>query len=315
MADKNQSFTKQKDLVEIYRQALAHGFSLDEVDLKIRRHLKRLAVTEKIEQSRQKNRAKEVKRRLPLAVRALAVMVPLVFIGAGVYLLGNVVVPIFGYYVTNSVEAITQPKLIAPIPETEVLDVTPLMISTSVEDEAKEAEVETKVVDSIELDFTNLANWFGAGQVPNFTADQAPISKYTLDIPKLKIHNAKVKVGGTDLSKSLLAYPGTALPGQHGSPVIFGHSVLRRFYNPSEKNPRRYMSIFSTIMTLEPGDKIYVTADGVKYTYVVKDKKEVKPEDVYILTQKYDDKKLKLVTCTPEGTTLRRGVVEAELAE
>jgi LPXTG-site transpeptidase (sortase) family protein len=175
--------------------------------------------------------------------------------------------------------------------------------------------VKAKIVDSLDLDYTNLANWFANGQMPEFATKNVPIQEYILDIPKLEVHNAKVKVGGTELSKSLIAYPGTALPGQHGAPVIFGHSVLRRFYNPSEKNPRRYMSIFSKIMTLKPGDVIYITADGVKYTYLVKDKKEVKPEDVYILTQKYDNKKLKLVTCTPEGTTLRRGVVEAELAE
>ncbi len=301
------------ELVQIYRKALAYGFSINEVDLQIKRHLKRLAVTEKKEALKLNSRQSEVKRRLSLPVRFLAFAVPSVFILVGLYLLGNVVTPIFSYYVSDSVSALIKPELLAPIPESELLGSTPLVV---VEDRTKEPEeIKTQIVDSVELDFTNLANWFGDGQVPDFAAQNAPISEYILDIPKLKITNAKVKVGGTDLSQSLLAYPGTALPGQHGSPVIFGHSVLRRFYNPSEKNPRRYMSIFSTIMTLEPGDKIYITADGVKYTYVVQNKKEVKPEDVYILTQKYDAKKLKLVTCVPEGTTLRRGVVEAVLVE
>jgi LPXTG-site transpeptidase (sortase) family protein len=141
------------------------------------------------------------------------------------------------------------------------------------------------------------------------------VQEYTIDIPTLNITNAVIKVGGSNLDESLIAYPGTAMPGEFGAPVIFGHSVLRQFYNPSEKNPRRYNSIFSTIMTLKPGDKIYVTADGVKYTYLVQDKSEVKPEDVYILNQDFGSKKLKLVTCTPEGTYLRRGVITAQLIQ
>jgi len=45
----------------------------------------------------------------------------------------------------------------------------------------------------------------------------------------------------------------------------------------------------------------------------VTDKTDVKPEDTYILAQQYDNRKLKLVTCVPEGTYLRRGVITAEL--
>jgi sortase (surface protein transpeptidase) len=39
----------------------------------------------------------------------------------------------------------------------------------------------------------------------------------------------------------------------------------------------------------------------------------VKPEDVFILEQNYEEKTLKLVTCVPEGTYLRRGVITATL--
>jgi len=103
------------------------------------------------------------------------------------------------------------------------------------------------------------------------------------------------------------------LPGQPGAPVVFGHSLLRQFYNPKESNPRRYNSIFSTIMTLDKGDKIYLYYGDVRYTYVVEDKTEVKPTDTYILSQDYGVRQLKLVTCVPEGTYLRRGVVTAQL--
>ncbi len=68
-------------------------------------------------------------------------------------------------------------------------------------------------------------------------------------------------------------------------------------------------------MTMKPGEKIYVTYDGIRYTYSVQKKVEVKPEDTYILEQEYAAKQLKLVTCVPEGTYLRRGVVLAQLEE
>ncbi len=49
--------------------------------------------------------------------------------------------------------------------------------------------------------------------------------------------------------------------------------------------------------------------------YGVKEKTEVKPTDLFILDQDKSVRELKLVTCTPEGTTLRRGVVTAVLDE
>jgi len=301
----------QLKLIAVYRKALNHGLSLNEVDEKLKRYARRLLATEKFERKEETSREAKVKKRIPKLVRFIALLVPISFILVGFYLLASAITPILGYYLTDSASFLSRSKLIAPIPKEEVLDITPLVIGSN---PAESAETETKIVDNLDVDYTNLANWFTNGQIPEFAQKNAPIQEYILDIPAINIKNAKVKVGGTDLNHSLIAYPGTALPGQHGAPVIFGHSILRRFYNPSERNPRRYISIFSKIMTLKRGQKIYITADGVKYTYIVQDKKEVKPEDVYILTQKYDNKRLKLVTCVPEGTFLRRGVVEATLA-
>jgi LPXTG-site transpeptidase (sortase) family protein len=68
-------------------------------------------------------------------------------------------------------------------------------------------------------------------------------------------------------------------------------------------------------MTLKKGDEIKILDDGITYTYQVMEKTEVKPEDTYILAQRRDAKLLKLVTCTPEGTYLRRGVVTAQLID
>lgn len=309
--------TKQQ-LVHLYRKALLAGMSLDEIEEKVGRHVARIEVNDTIETHDESVRAEKVKRAVPRVVRLGSILVPLVFITVGLYLIGSAVVPILGYYVQTAPQLKTA-ALTAPIPQEQVMEITPLVLTQGVEQvHASDGAAEGPVIIDEALDYTNLAHWFDEDQLPQLEGSGAvgqALSEYTIDIPKIKIANAKVAVGGTDLNHSLIAYPGTALPGQPGAPVIFGHSVLRSFYNPSEKNPRRYNSIFSTIMTLQPGDKIFVTANGVKYTYVVQAKTEVKPSDVYILTQQYDAKRLKLVTCTPEGTYLRRGVVTAQLVE
>ena len=68
-------------------------------------------------------------------------------------------------------------------------------------------------------------------------------------------------------------------------------------------------------MTMKTGDRIFVDYDGIKYTYEVKDKVEVSSEDLFILEQQYSGRELKLITCVPEGTSLRRGVVVAQLVD
>lgn len=66
-------------------------------------------------------------------------------------------------------------------------------------------------------------------------------------------------------------------------------------------------------MTLEGGDEINIKYNGVSYTYKVIDKLEVKPTDIEVLSQRFDGRFLKLITCVPEGTYLRRGIVVAQL--
>ncbi len=157
------------------------------------------------------------------------------------------------------------------------------------------------------LDYTDITKWFPTAS-PTFSSLASSISYYTLSIPKLGIDHALVKIGESDLKQSLIQYPGTALPGQLGNPVIFGHSVLPQFFNP-----RNYTTIFATLHTLEPGDEIYISIDGAEYTYRVQRLYEVKPTNLSPLAQVYDGYHLTLITCTPPGTYLRRLIVEAVL--
>lgn len=232
--------------------------------------------------------------------RHLLRLLPPALIAAGSILIVNVIWPLLHYQLFLS-PSLAQDRLVTPIDINQTAFITP------------DSPAQAPPVSAQDTDFTKPNTWFPAAdfQLPR----PSKITHYTISIPSLDIEEAVVAIGGDDLSESLIHYPGTANPGQLGSPVIFGHSVLRQFYNPDQDNPKRYVSIFSKIMTLKTGDEILVDYDGIRYRYVVNDKFEVKPQDVYILAQRYNNRQLKLVTCVPEGTYLRRGVIVAQLQD
>ncbi len=314
----------REDLVKLYRKALKEGVDLGVIDKKVEEYADRAFISQKVETVHAEESKKRWKSKTPLIVRIFSWVVPTGFLGLGLFMVGSAVIPIVSYMLTTAPQ-LQAAQLVAPIPQEEVIDIVPIVLAEGVNTDGSPVDDEydpgPKILD-VELDYTNLSNWFDEPvpelddekQVSQETSHQKS-NTYILDIPQIDVEDAVVTIGGTDLNKSIIQYPGTANPGDIGSPVLFGHSVLRQFYNPSPKNPNRYNSIFSTIMTLKPGDKIYVTHEGIKYTYLVRNKTEVKPEDTYILSQRNDSKLLKLVTCTPEGTYLRRGVVTAQLVE
>ncbi len=146
-----------------------------------------------------------------------------------------------------------------------------------------------------DLDLTKASNWFIGGEDVN-SFNQSKVSYYNISISELRIKNAVVSIGGEDLSKSLIQYPGTALPGKKGNSVIFGHSVLPIFYNPKD-----YISIFSTLPSLKKGDEITVDYDNISFKYKVESMFEVYPTDIQVLQQDNSDSFLTLVTCVPPG--------------
>jgi len=158
-------------------------------------------------------------------------------------------------------------------------------------------------------DFTQLQNWF-VDDPDNLSQNLAQNTHYQISIPKLKIDAASVEVGSLDLKKSLIQYPQTALPGQFGSPVIFGHSVLPQFFNP-----KSYLTIFSTLYKLKQSDDILINFDGIEYKYLVEEMYEVLPTDLSVLEQRFDGRYLTLITCTPPGTYLRRLVIKARIVD
>lgn len=168
------------------------------------------------------------------------------------------------------------------------------------------------ILGEMTADYTQLNNWFvtdTSGAVSS-SLSQTSQGTYTISVPALKIKDAVVTIGSLDLKKSLIQYPQTALPGQLGNSVVFGHSVLPQFFNP-----KSYLTIFATLYRLQPGDEIYIDYDNIKYKYLVEEMFEVQPTDLSILEQRFDGKYISLVTCSPPGTLLRRLVVRARIAD
>jgi sortase A len=209
-------------------------------------------------------------------VKVLAVFMGLTGLGLIIF----VTAPILSYEITSRQK---YPKLISPIPHESI------------------NETFTK-------DYKNPENWFTEKIEEKKT--EAEVTSYLISIPRLKIKDAQVLLGGEDLSKSLIQIPGTGEPGKVGNTVIFGHSVLPVFFNPSN-----YLTIFSTLPRMQKNDELSVNYDGITYKYKVTDMFEVSPSDIQILEQNSDTSYLSLVTCVPPGHPLkpRRLVIRAKI--
>lgn len=206
----------------------------------------------------------------------------------GLILLLNATLPIAAYELSARVNFQKQ-ELVSPVP--------PAYFA---------GQVAGATTDVYPLNLVQADNWFeGNLELPQV---ESKVSYYNLTVPRLKIKDAVVEIGGNDLSDHLIHYKGTAIPGREGNAVIFGHSSLPQFFSPTN-----YLSIFAKLPTLQAGDDVIVNYDGITYKFRVQEMFEVKPTDIQVLAQRYDGSYLTLVTCVPPGTYLRRLVVIAKL--
>jgi len=232
-------------------------------------------------------------------------LLPTIMITTGASLLISVGYPILSYEFNSS--KTKRPRIISPVPESSISEAKGIISPTNPNN--PQALANAPLAASTNLDYTKITNWFNF-QKPQSILSPSNITHYSLSIPKLRIKDATVIIGGDDLDAGLIHYGGTSNPGEVGSPVIFGHSILPQFYNP-----QNYRAMFSLVPTLKPGDEIQINFDGITYQYIVFDYFEVAPEEVDVLEQRYNQKNLTLVTCVPPGTYWRRGIVKARLSE
>lgn len=219
-------------------------------------------------------------RKKPVKIRKKSVVLPSLFLTGGVLLLFLVIWPILTF------EFFLGSKLNTGI-------VSPLGFQAQVL--------------GAKSDLSLANNWF-PGILPKITASK--ITSYTLSIPALGIKEAVVVNNDEDLTKHLVQWGGTGNPGEAGSTVIFGHSVLPVFFDP-----KNYTTIFSTLPTIKEDSDIYVYYDGITYRYRVIEMKIIDPKDISVLEQSFDNSYLSLVTCVPPGTYWKRLVVRARLVK
>lgn len=241
----------------------------------------------------------EIEEEKPKSVKIIAKIIPSLFIFVGCLMLTIVLYPIFLYQI-QYIPRTFRREIIKPIK---------IIENYEIQASSKESENQQKIMSQIsQIDTTNAKTWFPKA---NFVkTPNAKIVNYTISIPRFKIFNANVEIGSEDLKKSLIHYPQSALPGELGNPVIFGHSTLPIFFNP-----KNYETIFSTLPEIQKGDEIIARVDGIEYTYKVYDLFTVNPNEIYVLEQKYDKYDMSLITCVPPGTKWKRLVVKAKLKE
>lgn len=210
------------------------------------------------------------------------IILPLTLVAIGLVILFYVVSPIVFFQLKYATES-NGTSFVAPIPDV----------------------LANSIVNLSGVDYTKASNWFPTVKSKK---DTLTISNYWLSIPKLGITQATVSTISEDLFKNLVHYGGSALPGEVGNAVVFGHSTLPQLFNP-----KNYKTIFSTLHALKIGDEFTTTVDGVTYSYKISQIKVIDPADISVLSQDSDGRYLTLITCTPPGTYWKRLVIKGKL--
>ena len=132
-----------------------------------------------------------------------------------------------------------------------------------------------------------------------------------IDIEKWNVENFNElnNIFMDELKWWVVRYPGSAKPGQKWNAFIFGHSSNFPWM------PGSYNDVFALLDRLEIWDEVISYYKGHKYTYKIKEKKVINPNDVSVLKRDTGKKELTLMTCWPIGTTYNRLLVIWELIE
>ncbi len=162
---------------------------------------------------------------------------------------------------------------------------------------------------------------FAAGSKPinntlvsqdSFVKQKAPTANQvnTLIIPKISI-NALINPNGVATLKDGAIWhrvPENGDPEKGGNFVLAGH----RYVFSLNPNKVREESVLYNLHKLTIGDKIIIDWNKQRYNYVIIKTYSVKPTDT-VIEAKSTEPKLTLYTCTLNGSTDGRIVVEATL--
>jgi sortase A len=139
---------------------------------------------------------------------------------------------------------------------------------------------------------------FAARELARRSAPGDPLGK--IEIPKIGVSDVFVEGTGTaDLRKGPGHYPGTPLPGLHGTVAIAGHRTT-------------YGAPFHDIDKLDPGDRIELAMPYGRFEYRIERTRIVPPTALWVTNHVGYDR-LILSACHPLYSAAQRIVVFAEL--
>ncbi len=206
---------------------------------------------------------------------------PLIFLGLGVFLIVQVVMPLVAYKYWEFTAYNENQALLSPNPGAgDVLGVS------------------VKNIDNFPAFVSNSER-----------RSSLPYEDFTLSIPSINLGATRVEVESNSFEQSLAQMPGTALPGEKGNVFITGHSSLPQFYRPGN-----FKAIFSHLPEVKKGDEVIIEAGGQRFVYTIKGMKVVDPSETWVINPPDNNGRyLSLMTCVPPGLYLKRLIVLAEL--
>ena len=118
--------------------------------------------------------------------------------------------------------------------------------------------------------------------------------------------SADIDILNDALSKGVVHYPGSALPGERGNVFLFGHSTGLKVVN------NKAYTAFNRLSELKIGDVIRLRYGSGEYWYKASSVKIKKADEAWVDLRPGKTRRLTLSTCRVFGAKEERYVVEAE---
>ena len=129
----------------------------------------------------------------------------------------------------------------------------------------------------------------------NGSSDYTLISYGTISIPSISCELPVWEgAGKIELRYGAGRMPTSALAGQEGNLVIFGHRM------------KRYGSMFNRLGEVSIGDSIVISTENESVTYIVDEIETISPSELSAYIAMSDGVRITLITCTPTGVGSHR---------
>lgn len=145
----------------------------------------------------------------------------------------------------------------------------------------------------------------------NRPVEPPKVTENRLYIPKIKL-NIDYETGGPEVlnEQAWWRHPERGNPVEGGNFILSAHRFELGF-TPGETIRK---SPFFHLNRMQPGDKVYVDYEGVRYAYEIEKRFDVKPTQVEIEAPS-EEHKLTIYTCMLEGQDAGREVLVARQVE